>query len=632
VRPDGSAATETRRANRDPIIVLKFGGSVLGTQQDAVRAGHEVFRWIREGYRVVAVVSALEGHTDQLLARARAWSEGTAAGAAASATAALVATGEQQSAAILALALDRAGIPAEVLDHAAIGLLTDGPALDAAPVALDANAVCLALSRVRAIVIPGFTGRDGHGRVTLLGRGGSDLSALFLAQRLGARCRLIKDVEGLYDRDPAIPGPPARRYATLAWDDALALDGTIVQHKGVRFAREHALQFEVAALLATDASVVGPGPLRLDEIAAPATPSLEAALRPIAVHEPRVPRVPLRVTILGAGVVGGGVYDALTALPTWFEVACVAARDLDRAASRGIPRHLLTTDLDAALNLDAEILVELIGGLDPAQSVVARALREGRAVVTANKAIVADPRFDLPRLAADSGAILAFSAAVGGAVPALETAGRLRGTTGVTRVEGVLNGTTNFVLGRVGAGESFADAVRAAQAAGFAEADPARDLDGRDAADKLALVVRAAFGITLDPATIQRTALDDAGCRQSPPSAGLVLKHIARAELGSDGAVRASVTPRWVDRSSPIGATVREENAVVFTAPDGQATTIQGKGAGRWPTTQAVVSDLLDIARSRLASPASESPPTSSTTRHAQRRAPAPAKEPAHAR
>lgn len=232
------------------VIVLKLGGSVLTGEDSIQHAVGEVRRWVRLGYRVVAVVSAFEGHTDRLLASAarfgrEPWS-----------TAALVATGELTSAAVLALALEQAGTSAATLDAAALSLRTSADPLNADPLSLNAEAVQRALSEHEAVIVPGFIGRDDAGRTTLLGRGGSDLTALFIAGTLGARCRLVKDVSGLFDRDPK-EGDGARLYARLHWDDALRLDGGIVQHKGVRLAKGLGLSFEVGTLGATFATRVG---------------------------------------------------------------------------------------------------------------------------------------------------------------------------------------------------------------------------------------------------------------------------------------------------------------------------------------------------------------------------------------
>ena len=222
---------------RERVIVLKLGGSVLLDEAALPSAVHEIYRWRRAGYAVAAVVSALAGETDRLLARAReAAPDGSPYTAAA-----LAANGEALAASLLAAALDRAGVPACVLSPSALRLRAEGAPLDAAPAALDRGRLARALAREGVAIVPGFAGEDADGRTVLFGRGGSDLTALFLAHELGARCRLLKDVGALFERDPAAPGPPPRRYARASFADALALDGSIVQHKALRFARDRAL-------------------------------------------------------------------------------------------------------------------------------------------------------------------------------------------------------------------------------------------------------------------------------------------------------------------------------------------------------------------------------------------------------
>lgn len=237
------------------VIVLKFGGSVLTTEADLPTVVGEIARHLRLGLRVVAVVSAIGETTDRLLEKARGFGEPSDPGA----LAALLATGEAASSALLGLALARAGAPAVVLDAAAIGLRVRGPALDATPVTLGVPRVHEALERRPVLVVPGFVGVRADGSAAVLGRGGSDLSALFIASRAGARCRLVKDVDGLYERDPAArgEGPPPRRFRTISFDDALRLDGAIVQHKGVRFARAAGLRFEVGCIGGGRFTVVG---------------------------------------------------------------------------------------------------------------------------------------------------------------------------------------------------------------------------------------------------------------------------------------------------------------------------------------------------------------------------------------
>ena len=194
----------------EPVIVLKLGGSVLADEAALPVAVHEVYRWRREGFGVVAVVSALAGETDALLARA------PDRDAAPHAVAALAALGELRSAALLGAQLQAAGLAARVLQPAALRFRAQGDPLDAQPVALDVRPLRSALRDGAVAVVPGFFAHDAEGRAVLLGRGGSDLSALFVAARLGARCRLVKDVDGLFTADPAAPGPtpgPARTRA-----------------------------------------------------------------------------------------------------------------------------------------------------------------------------------------------------------------------------------------------------------------------------------------------------------------------------------------------------------------------------------------------------------------------------------
>src|SRR5262249_1279647 len=168
---------------------------------------------------------------------------------------------------------DRAGIPARVLGVDRIGLVTNGPALDATPVAVNSAIIRHALSKRRVVVIPGFAGQDRNRQATLLGRGGSDLTAFFLARKWRAcRCRLIKDVAGIYDRDSAVVGQGARYFRNLHWDALLAQGGRVAQTKAVRWARARKLPFEVAAANAYHRTLVGPRPCVFHRNVSPLAP------------------------------------------------------------------------------------------------------------------------------------------------------------------------------------------------------------------------------------------------------------------------------------------------------------------------------------------------------------------------
>jgi len=265
-----------------PLVVLKFGSSVLRSEADLPDVTREIKRYVDEGSRVVAVVSAIGRSTELLIEQARALGHelGDSAGPAATASnetlppratpaeaafAALLATGESTSAALVGLALDNVDIPFTVLCAGRVGPFTRGPQLDAQPHAFDAGTVKRALARRPVAVLPGFVGRDGEGHFSLLGRGGSDLSALFVAHSLKAdRCCLLKDVDGIYEHDPALPGRgKPRRYEALDWDGALQLDDCILQQKAAQFAYRHRVPFEVGACGARGGTRVGADATRL---------------------------------------------------------------------------------------------------------------------------------------------------------------------------------------------------------------------------------------------------------------------------------------------------------------------------------------------------------------------------------
>ncbi len=559
-----------------PIIVLKFGSSVLKTSDDAPRVAHEVYRWVRKGYRVVAVVSALDGETDQLLAQAHRWDEIPHQ----SATALLASTGELRSAALLTLALDRAGIEAQVLDVAAIGLRTRGiHALDARPVQYNVAKLRRLLTRFSVIVLPGFTGRDSLGRTTLLGRGGSDCSALFLARGLGARCRLVKDVDGLYEWDPHQLGTAPRKFRQLGWDDALKLNGGIVQHKAIEFARQSKQSFEVGALFQQAATEIGDR----------AKAFCEDRARPIA----------LRVVLLGLGTVGRGVFDAVQSLPEYFEIVAVAVRDKSRA--RGIPDGLLVDDLREAAQLPCDVVVELIGESDSARRAMNLALRCGHHVLTANKRVIAESGLALVSLADSQGVSIRWSAAVGGAVPILEQLEKLPLHEEHVAIEAVLNGTTNYVLDRWQSGLSLDEAIAEAQDAGFAEADASRDLSGQDAVDKLVLIHRQLTGKWLAPLQVHCEPLDERRFNRPRKTPRPCFRQVAAWTKFGDQ-FQLSVEIRQLDKRHPLSRLKRQENGAIIRTSSGLQSFVRGKGAGRWPTTEAVMADLFDLAAQPLAS------------------------------
>jgi homoserine dehydrogenase len=240
---------------RHGLMIVKFGSSVLRGEEDLPVVVEEIARWLGSEQYVLAVVSAFANRTGELFKRARAYGEPRNK----EAVARLVATGEEEAAALLVLALARAGIEARLLGPEQIGLVAEGAPLDARLCGVSAEPIWSAFTKSEVVVVPGFIARTAKGSTVLLGRGGSDLTALFLAQALRAsRCRLVKDVDGLYASDPkSVIGARPERYERLGWEEALRLRGKVVQVKALEFALENRLRFEVAAVGGADGTVVG---------------------------------------------------------------------------------------------------------------------------------------------------------------------------------------------------------------------------------------------------------------------------------------------------------------------------------------------------------------------------------------
>jgi homoserine dehydrogenase len=559
----------------EEIIVLKFGSSVLRADADLPNAVHEIYRWIRTGFRVVAVVSAIGEATDRLIAHAREFS----ATPEPFAIAELLATGERASAALLGIALDRSGIPARVLNPREIGLTVVGSPLDSELAGVNVERLHALLTDYPVLVVPGFFGTDAAGRTHLLGRGGSDLSAVFLAEALGARCRLIKDVDGVYESDPAsCTDALSRRFASLDYPDALRVAGPLIQPKAVSFLRQHNGRAEVAALGRSYESTVHSG---LTLLAA------GAETRP-----------PLKVLLLGLGTVGFGVHLRLLANPDYFEAVGVLVRDPEKYRALQIPDVLLHTDVKHLSALQPHIVFDALPGLDPSRFLVEHFLATGTHVVSANKALVAASGSTLSaRARARNPSVhLRYSAAVGGATPMIEAVDRASAKGDIARIAAVLNGTCNFVLEACAAGATLTSAIADAQAQGFAERDASEDLSGRDAARKLLILCRHAFGA--EPDEIDTEVLDESVAEAAKEVAGRGqrLRQVVRATR-EGGRIRARVSFEVVGEGSLFGQLSREWNAFEVIDTTGNIHSVTGRGAGRWPTTEAVMADLFDLHR-----------------------------------
>ena len=328
----------------------------------------------------------------------------------------------------------------------------------------------------------------------------------------------------------------------------------------------------------------------------------------------------LRVGVLGAGTVGREVIRALLVRSdelrasdgATLELAAVAVRDPARAAATGIPAELLS-DAPAHLVADEEIdvIVELMGGDEPAHTLIAAALSMGKSVVTANKHVIAYHGPELETIARRTGAMLRFEAAVGGGIPVLGSLASDLAANRVTRVRGIVNGTTNFILSAMtdeDAPLDFDAALAEAQRLGYAEADPSGDVEGHDAVNKLVILARLAFDQWLDPTTILTRpdgADGPAGAGIATVSladqvharaAGRIIRLVATA-ADADGLLHAAVLPTALPFDSALGRTSGVCNRIEVDATPVGRVGFDGPGAGGAATSSAVLGDLIAVGR-----------------------------------
>ncbi|MEM6995774.1 MAG: homoserine dehydrogenase [Myxococcota bacterium] len=320
----------------------------------------------------------------------------------------------------------------------------------------------------------------------------------------------------------------------------------------------------------------------------------------------------IAIGLLGAGNVGGGVVrilqenrDAIERrLGARVTVKRVLVRSVERPRDVPIDPTLLTTSADEVIgDPEVRVVVELVGGIEPAKKWVLDAMRHGKHVVTANKALLAEHGAELFTEAGKCGVSIFFEGSVAGGIPVLRA---LREGLASDRIEsllGIVNGTSNYILDAMSrSGVAYEEALRAAQAAGFAEADPTLDVSGKDAAQKLALLALVSFGIRVDPGAIHTEGITQirAFDHEMAAELGYVIKSLAIAR-NSDAGVHLAVHPTLVPRQHLLANVQGSFNAVLVQSAALGASLYYGRGAGMMPTGMAVVSDIIEVCRGLLA-------------------------------
>jgi len=384
------------------------------------------------------------------------------------------------------------------------------------------------------VVMPGHVAVGEKDRMVLLTEGGSDMTAIYVAKRLGIKATLLKDVEGVFDKDPKSAGAAPQRYDHISYADAREKAEPLVSPKALDFAEEHGIEFDIGT---------------------PGIPSYTTIGKKTGTLSPRPTPKKLRVAMLGCGIVGGGVYRRIKANSDRFEMVKIMVRDTAKYIDQGYKPEELTTNIDDVLAAKPDIFIDVSGPKNTQ---------------------------------------LMFSSAAGGGMPVLEMCIRERGR--ITRVEALLNGTTNYMLDEISAGKSYAEALKDAQDKGFAEADPSGDVNGSDAAAKIRLVALLGFGeeVTLDD--IPRDTIENFAPASPPKGA---MKRIATCWKDRHG-FSTKLELKDLSLNNFIAQADGEEAHAIFYFDDGDQYKIRGKGAGRWPTTESVMADLFDISASYL--------------------------------
>jgi homoserine dehydrogenase len=329
---------------------------------------------------------------------------------------------------------------------------------------------------------------------------------------------------------------------------------------------------------------------------------------------------PLKVALLGCGTVGSSVLrliheqaDDLTArIGRPVEVAGIAVRR--PAHHPDVPSHLLTTDAQGLVARDdVDLVVEVIGGIEPARTLILAAFEAGKSVVTANKALLAEDGVALHAAAAKAGVDLYYEAAVAGAIPLLRPLRESLAGDQIRRVVGIVNGTTNYILSRMAeTGAGFAEALAEATDLGYAEADPTADVDGFDAAAKAAILASLSFHTPVTASDVYREGISAVSATDVARAAeiGCTVKLLAICERVGNGdgdTVAVRVHPAMIPTTHPLAAVGGAFNAVFVEAEAAGQLMFYGQGAGGGPTASAVLGDLVAVARNRLAGAAGQS-------------------------
>ena len=318
----------------------------------------------------------------------------------------------------------------------------------------------------------------------------------------------------------------------------------------------------------------------------------------------------VKIALLGFGTVGKGTYRVLREnkdlifkrTKREIEVKRILEKNPTSIECGLAPKELFTQNYDDILkDPEIKIVVEMMGGIEPASSFMLKALEAGKSVVTPNKAAVAANYEQLHNAALNNGVFIRYEASVGGAIPVIGAINKALAANKFTKIEGIVNGTTNYILTKMDEEDlSYEAALKQAQEKGFAEADPTADVEGIDAANKLCILMAEAFGIYVKPESIPRKGISAVSKKdiQNAKENGKKIKLIAKAVLSEDmKSAEYSVAPTLIDSNSPLYHVSNEFNGILLSCNMADDIFLSGRGAGMDPTGSAVAGDIMEIAQ-----------------------------------
>lgn len=550
-------------------IVLKFGHSILKNESNIPEVIAETYLYLRQQYKIVVIVSALGNTTNELKDHIKNIFPDGISDAPKESLAPLLASGEIISSNLVTIGFNQAGIRATNLNHQVIA--TTGDILDSSPVTLNIDKINQLFAEFDVLVLPGFIGVNENNQTTLLGRGGSDFSAIFVANKLKAQsCVLYKDSHGIVENISLAP-EKQMVFLETSYDYCLNIPYEVIQYKALDYAKKHQQEIIIKNLYKPNQTIINNKKSDL-------TSQLVEPIRKT------------KILLLGLGTVGLGVFYKLLSNSRYFEIVGIGVKNLDKHAVHGIDKNIISDDANTILKREYDVLVELVGGTQSKEFIV-QALKHGKHVITANKLVIAENFEELHALAKEKGAQLKYSAAVAGVIPVLETIISLRkNNIEILEVSGILNGTSNFILTQVNDGNSLESSIKLAQEKGYAESDPTLDINGMDAFHKIKIISLLAFDKIPTNSIVE--GLDQLA--SLPNNNDKITKLIATGKI-VDGKLVTNVELKQLENTDCLAKIDGVNNCVVIKTSNAPDIKLYGKGAGRWPTAVAVYADILDL-------------------------------------